>query len=161
MDHGRLDNQAECLIVVDAFLLGEVADNPTCLMPSEGAVGVELMFEKPCASDNVCTRQSRYEAPSTVVDQCLVLVRHRSALIRISKGTTIVRWEGLGDKGMTLKRWTVWRESVYERVIGQGHCSSGWPIRWSSRGQCWWSCWCCWRCSSHRSHRLGGRCYWS
>jgi hypothetical protein len=91
VDHGRLDNKAECLIVVDAFLLGEAADNPACLVPSEGAVGLEFIFEQPCASDNVRTRRSRYEAPSTVVDQCLVLVCHRSALIRIGKGTTIVR----------------------------------------------------------------------
>jgi hypothetical protein len=84
VDHGRLDNQTECLVVVDAFLLGEAADNLARLVPSEGAVGVELMFEHPRASDNVRTRRPRYKAPSIVVDQCLVLVLHRIALIGIA-----------------------------------------------------------------------------
>jgi hypothetical protein len=56
-DRGRLDNRAECLIVVDAFLLGEATDDLARLVLDEGAVGAELMFEQPLASDNVRTRR--------------------------------------------------------------------------------------------------------
>jgi hypothetical protein len=37
-DHGRLDNRAEGLVVVNAGLLGEAADDPACLVSGEGAV---------------------------------------------------------------------------------------------------------------------------
>lgn len=98
-DRGRLDDRAECFVVVDAFLLGEATNDPACLVPGEGAVGVELVFEQPLASDNVRTRRPGYEAPSAVVDQCLVLVRHRSTPIWIGQGTAIVRRDWRGDGG--------------------------------------------------------------
>jgi hypothetical protein len=90
VDRGRLDDWAECLVVVDAGLLREAANNPARLVPGEGAVGVELVFEQPLASDNVHTRWPRYKARSAVVDQRLVLFCHRSAPIGIGEGAAIV-----------------------------------------------------------------------
>jgi hypothetical protein len=37
-DHGRLDHQAEGLIVVDVGSLGEAVKNPTSFVPVQGAV---------------------------------------------------------------------------------------------------------------------------
>lgn len=59
-NRGQLDNRVECLVVVDTFLLGEAIDDLVRLVLGEGAVGVELMFEQPLASDNVRTRRQRY-----------------------------------------------------------------------------------------------------
>jgi len=98
-DRGRLDDGAECLVVVNTGLLGEPADDPACLVPGEGAVGVELVLEQPLASDDVRTRRPRYEAPSAVVDQRLVLFRHRSAPIGIGECTAIVHRDRRGDGG--------------------------------------------------------------
>ena len=98
-DRGRFDDRAERLVVVDAGLLRETTNNPTRLVPGEGAVGVELVFEQPLASDDVRTRWPRYKAPSAVVDQRLVLLCHRSAPIRICEGAAIVCRGGRGDGG--------------------------------------------------------------
>jgi hypothetical protein len=93
-DRGRLDDRAERLVVVDAGLLGEAANNPPRLVPGYGAVGVELVLEQPLASDDVRTRWSRHKAPSTIVNQHLVLFRHCSAPIGIGKRAAVVRWKG-------------------------------------------------------------------
>jgi len=45
----QFDNSAERLVVVDAVLLGEAADDPACLVASESAIGVVLVLEDPLA----------------------------------------------------------------------------------------------------------------
>jgi hypothetical protein len=52
------------------------------------------VLEQPLASDDVCTRWSRHKAPSTIVNQRLVLFRHCSAPIGIGKHIVVVRWKG-------------------------------------------------------------------
>jgi len=98
-DRGRLDDRAEGLVVVDAGLLGETADDPARLVPGEGTVGVEFVLEQPLPSNNVSTRGPRDKAPSAIVDQRLVLIGHRSAPIGVGEGAAIVRRDRRGDGG--------------------------------------------------------------
>jgi hypothetical protein len=39
-DHGRFDNQAECLVTVNAFLSRETAKHPTCFVAVERAIRI-------------------------------------------------------------------------------------------------------------------------
>ena len=57
-DGGRLDDGAERLVVVDAVLLGEAADDSACLVASESAIGVVLVLEDPLARYDVGTRRT-------------------------------------------------------------------------------------------------------
>ena len=57
-DGGRFDNRAERLVVVDAVLLGEAADDLACLVASESAIGVVLLLEDPLARYDVGTRRT-------------------------------------------------------------------------------------------------------
>jgi len=79
--HGRFDNRTECLVVVDAVLLREPANNPPDLVSSEGAVGVVLVLEDPLVGDDISARRSRNKLPGAIVDERLVLVNHCSAPI--------------------------------------------------------------------------------
>jgi len=54
----RFDNWAERLVVVDAVLLGEAADDSACLVASESAIGVVLVLEDPLARYDVGTRRT-------------------------------------------------------------------------------------------------------
>jgi len=54
----QFDNSAERLVVVDAVLLGEAADDPACLVASESAIGVVLVLEDPLARYDVGTRRT-------------------------------------------------------------------------------------------------------
>jgi len=78
---GWFDNWTEGLVVVDAVLLQEPANNPPGLVSSEGAIGVVLVLEDPLAGDDISMRRSRNKPPGVVVDERLVLVNHRSAPI--------------------------------------------------------------------------------
>jgi hypothetical protein len=82
---GGLDDGAESLIVVDARTLGEAAENPARLAPSQGAVGVELVMKDPLVDDHVGAGRARHERPGVVVDKVLVLIGHSSAPDRILK----------------------------------------------------------------------------
>jgi hypothetical protein len=80
---GGLDDGAKSLVVVVAGTLGETAENPARLAPSQGAVGVELVMKDPLAGDHVGAGRLRHERPSAVVDEGLVLIGHSSAPERI------------------------------------------------------------------------------
>jgi hypothetical protein len=82
---GGLDDGAESLVVVDAGMLGEAAENPACLASSQGAIGVELVTKDPLAGDHVGARRARHERLGAVVDEGLVLIGHSSAPERILK----------------------------------------------------------------------------
>ena len=57
-DGCQFDHLAERLVVVDAVLLGEAADDPACLVASESAIGVVLVLEDPLARYDVGTRRT-------------------------------------------------------------------------------------------------------
>lgn len=98
MYHHQFDNRAEYLVVVDASLLRETTDHAAGLVPSQGAVRVELVLEQPFAYDNIGTGRAGHKALDAVGDESIVL-HHRSAQIRISKGTMIVRQDQRGCHG--------------------------------------------------------------
>jgi hypothetical protein len=66
-DGGRLDQRAECLIIVDVGTLHEPAKNPTGLVPLECPISIELVLEYPLAGDNIDAAGVRNQVPSAVV----------------------------------------------------------------------------------------------
>jgi hypothetical protein len=88
---GRFDNRAEGLVVVNAFALGEAANNPASLVASEGPIGMKLVLEDPLPRHNIGSRGARNELPGVVVDEGLVLIHHRSTPVGVGQRTTVVR----------------------------------------------------------------------
>jgi hypothetical protein len=43
--HGRLDDKAECFVVVNAVALRESPNHPTCLVVGKGTIRVEFVFK--------------------------------------------------------------------------------------------------------------------
>jgi hypothetical protein len=86
-DGGRLNHQAEGLIVVDIGPLGEAAKNPASLVPFQDAIGVKLVLEYPFVGDDVGVNMTREKLPSVVGDQSIRFFFH---------GTT-PGWVGKGD----------------------------------------------------------------
>ena len=64
---GRLDNRTESLSIINAFLLIEPANNLSCFVASQRAVGVELVTKNPFPRDHVDTCRFRHQRPSKVV----------------------------------------------------------------------------------------------
>jgi hypothetical protein len=85
-NHGRLDHQAKCLIIVDVRSLSEAAKDPVRLVSFQRAVGVELVIENPFASDDVGVNGARYKILGVVGDQGSKLFFHGSVLVRIDVG---------------------------------------------------------------------------
>jgi hypothetical protein len=86
VDRGRLDHQAEGLILVDAKSLGEAAKNPASLVPFQGAVRIELVLENPLADDDVGANMVRDKIPGFVGDQGSKFFFHGAAPIWIDEG---------------------------------------------------------------------------
>jgi hypothetical protein len=85
-DRGRLDHQAEGLIVIDVGSLGEAVKNPTSLVPFQGAVRIKLMLENPLAGDDVGANGTRDKIPDVAGDQDSKFFFHAAASIWIDEG---------------------------------------------------------------------------
>jgi hypothetical protein len=85
-DGGRLNHQAEGLIVVDIGLLGEAAKNPASLVPFQDAIGVKLVLEDPFVGDNIGVNMTREKLPSVVGDQSIIFFFHGTTLGWVGKG---------------------------------------------------------------------------
>jgi hypothetical protein len=96
----RFDSQAKGLVIVDAMLLGEAADDPVCLVAGEGAIGVVLMFENPLAGDDFGTGRTRYEPLGVVVDQRLELFGHGHPPVGICEAAAVVRRDRRDRRGV-------------------------------------------------------------
>ena len=66
-DGSRLDDGAECLVVINAGTLGEPAKHPASLVSVQGTIGMKLMLEDPFAGDHICVGRTGNEIPSVVV----------------------------------------------------------------------------------------------
>ena len=88
---GRLDNGAECFVVVDAVALREAANHPTCLVADKGTIRVEFVFKNPLARHNIGARRTKDEALGPVINERLVLVSHSSPPLRVGQGTPVIR----------------------------------------------------------------------
>jgi hypothetical protein len=86
MDHGRLDHQAEGLIVVDAVSLGDAMKNSVSIVPFQRAIGIELVLENPLVGDDVGINGARDKIPSVVGDQGSKFFFHGAAPIQIDGG---------------------------------------------------------------------------
>jgi hypothetical protein len=60
---------AEGLVVVNAFALGEVANNPVSLVAGEGPIGMKLVPEDPLPHHDVGSRGARNELPGIIVEK--------------------------------------------------------------------------------------------
>lgn len=99
MDRRRLDNRAEGLVVVDARLLGEAADDLARFVPSQSPIEVELVFEQPLVGDDIGTRRSRFQAPGAIGEESIVFHRHCSTPVGDGKGAAIVGQDRGGSRG--------------------------------------------------------------
>jgi hypothetical protein len=73
-DGGRLDDEAEGLIVVHPRTLSEAVEDPTSLVPIKRAIRLELVLEDTLASDDISPRRPRNQVPRVVRQQGLVLL---------------------------------------------------------------------------------------
>src|SRR6266540_3990714 len=80
---GRLDDQAERLVVVDAVLLREAPNYPASFVAGKRTIGVEFMFKSPLARNHVSVGRSRDETPHPIVDQCSELDGHGKSPIGV------------------------------------------------------------------------------
>jgi hypothetical protein len=85
-NHGRLDHQAKCLIIVDVRSLSEATQDPVRLVSFQRAVGVELVIENPFVSDDVGANGVRDKILGVVGDQGSKLFFHGLVLVRIDVG---------------------------------------------------------------------------
>jgi hypothetical protein len=86
VDRGRLDHQAEDLIIVDAGSLGEAVKNPLSLVPVQGAVRIELVLENPLAGDDVGANGMRDKMSGVIGDQGSKLFFYGTMPVRIGEG---------------------------------------------------------------------------
>jgi hypothetical protein len=86
VDRGRLDHQAEGLIVVDAGSLVEAAKNPVSLVPFQGAVGIKLVLKNSLVGDDVGANGARDKIPGVVGNQGSKFFFHGAMPIWIDEG---------------------------------------------------------------------------
>jgi hypothetical protein len=86
-DCGLLDHRAEGLIIVDAESLGEAVNNPTSLVPVQGAIGIEHELENPLVGDDAEANGVRDKIPGVVSDQGNKLFFHSTVPVRIGEGS--------------------------------------------------------------------------
>jgi hypothetical protein len=83
---GRLNHQAEGLIIVDAGPLGEAAKDLASLVPFQSAIRVELTFEDSCSGDDVGANEAQDKIPAVVGDQGNKFFFHGAMPIWINEG---------------------------------------------------------------------------
>jgi hypothetical protein len=86
-DSGRLDDEAEGLIVVHPGVLCEAPEDPASLVPVKRAIRLELVLEDPLVDDNIGTRRPRNQVPHVVRQQGLVLL-HSVTLVGVHERAT-------------------------------------------------------------------------
>ena len=84
----RFHHGTECLIKVHTRPLGKAAENPTRLVPFEGAIRLKLVLEDPLAGDDVGPRGERHEILSVILQQGTVFLFHSSSPIGVGKSAT-------------------------------------------------------------------------
>lgn len=96
-DGGRFDDGTESLVEVNARLLCETTNNPTCLMTSKGSIGVEFVTKDPFTTDDVSTGRGRNKSPGLVLEKSVVFFLHGLAPRGITKSNKIIVRNGGRD----------------------------------------------------------------
>lgn len=94
VNHYRLDNGTESLIIDDLGLLRETATHPTCFVVVKRDIGFEFMPVDPLVGHDNCTERPGHEIPCAVCLKSIELVKHGRTLIFVPKITTIGFWNG-------------------------------------------------------------------
>jgi hypothetical protein len=84
-DGGWFDDRAESLVEVNARLLCETTNDPTCLVTSKRSIGIEFVTKNPFATDDVGAGRGRDESPGLVLEKSIIFVLHGLAPGRITK----------------------------------------------------------------------------
>ena len=89
-----LHHMTECLIEIHTWPLSESTQNPASLVPLQGTVSLELVFEDPLAGDHISTRWPRNQIPGLIPQEGCMLFFHSRPPIAVGEGAT----EGLWDR---------------------------------------------------------------
>jgi len=136
---GRLDKWTEGLVEVHAWALGEVMEDPACLVPFQSSISMELVLEDPLAGDDVGARRARNKIPSLVRQQSVVLGFHSSPPIGIGEGAVEDlrdrrQWSGVEEHRLAEAGLRPVGHVVLVHHGGSGHGSLGQGRRRTSRG---------------------------
>lgn len=85
-DGGWFEDGAESLVELNARLLCETTNDPTCLVTSKRSIRIEFVTENPFATYDVGTRRGRDESPGLVLDKSVMFFLHGLVPGRITKG---------------------------------------------------------------------------
>jgi hypothetical protein len=98
-DGGRFNDGTESLVEVNARLLCETTNNPTCLVASKRSIGIEFVMKDPFATDDVSTGRGRDESPGLVLEKSVIFFLHGLAPRGITKSNKIIMRNGGRDDG--------------------------------------------------------------
>jgi hypothetical protein len=96
-DGGRFDDGTEGLVEVNARLLCETTNNPTCLVTSKRSIGIEFVTKDPFATYDVSTGRGRDESPGLVLEKSVIFFLHGLAPRGITKSNKIIMRNGGRD----------------------------------------------------------------
>jgi hypothetical protein len=88
VDHGRLDNWTEGLIIVDVGSLGKVVKYPMSLVSFQRAVGVELVLKNPFVGDDARANGVMDKTTVVVGDQGSKFFFHDAVIVWIDESIT-------------------------------------------------------------------------
>jgi hypothetical protein len=81
----KFDNRTESFVIVDAGLLSEAAEDPTCPVAVQRAISMEFMFKNPFAGDYISLGGARNKIPSMICHEGSKFFFHGMSTKRISK----------------------------------------------------------------------------
>jgi hypothetical protein len=84
---GWFNYGAEGFIEVNAWLLGEPANDPTSFMTGKSAIGIVFVVKNPFTGNDVSTWWRRNESPGVIVHEFIVLLLHGLTPGRIRSAT--------------------------------------------------------------------------
>jgi len=76
MNSGRFDSGAECLIVINTYLLVNTLSNLSCSVSLHNAIKFALNPLNPLTTDQILHRLGWYQFPCVISNQSIVLLRH-------------------------------------------------------------------------------------
>ena len=120
----RLDNRAECFIIINTGLLSKTTKNLASLVSFQRAISMKFVLENPFTSDNIGLGRARNKVPSLVVGESSKFLFHGLAPVRIGESITTCAWQRGEDLGVqTEARLPVSNLPTGSHAMGVGY---GW-----------------------------------
>ena len=127
----RLDNRAECFIIINTGLLSKPAKNPASLVSIQRAISMKFVLENPFTGDNICLGRTRNEVPSVVVGESSKFLFHGLAPVRIGKSVATRARERGEDLGVQTEA------RLPEPDLPTGSHTMGIGDRWDGNSPSW------------------------